>query len=58
MNTAVRDGAIVKNLCQTAGAGTAGKRTVTIPPYVLPVLVDRMASWPVRIGCSSGVMAG
>jgi len=23
----------------------AGKRTVTIPPYVLPVLVDRMASW-------------
>jgi len=35
----------------------AGKRTVTIPPYVLPVLVDRMASWPVRIGCSSGVMA-
>jgi integrase len=28
-----------------AGKTDAGKRTVTIPPHVLPVLVEHMASW-------------
>jgi len=40
MNTAVRDGAIVKNLCQTAGAGTdrAKERPVATPAEVVALV--------------------